>query len=318
MRDSVAPVTVIIPCLNAESTLGEAIESVFAQSAAPLEVLVIDDKSRDRSVQVAQSFGSQVRVLANPGRGPGAARRLGVEQARGEYIAFVDADDAIEPEKHERQLAVFEENGPYTVVHTGSILFWPDGRRSTTTRSSGEAATGRCTRVIFEHNPVCGASCMLSRKVVLELGNYDADLFGTEDLGMSLQASTRCDFVHLPEPLYRIRRHTMNITNRSSHMAYMHWLAQERFRIACPQAFAELPAEVVQSAMIEPVIRALRQAYYQRDSRDYQRLLALAKGLVPYDPEVRRIWGRRHLPMACLRWWDRMARWLQPVATNAA
>ena len=85
MSASTAPITIIIPCLNAESTLGEAIESVLAQTVRPAEILVIDDTSRDRSVDVAKSFGATVRVLKNPSRGPGAARRIGVKEARGEF-----------------------------------------------------------------------------------------------------------------------------------------------------------------------------------------------------------------------------------------
>jgi len=95
VRDSTAPVSVIIPCLNAAKTLPAAIHSVLSQTARD-RGLVIDDKSTDHSAAVAAAFDPRVRVLMNPSRGPGRARRLGVEQARGEYIAFVDADDTVE------------------------------------------------------------------------------------------------------------------------------------------------------------------------------------------------------------------------------
>ena len=306
MGDSDAPITVIVPCLNAAGTLGDALDSVFTQTAPPLEVLVIDDGSTDRSVAIAKSFDARVRVLPNPSRGPGAARRLGVTQAGGTYIAFIDADDVIEPTKHEKQLAVLENSDPHTLVHTGSVLHWVDGSRPSYQRRDAELGTGRCTRAIFERNPVCGASTMLRRSVILECGNYDPELFGTEDFGMSLIASTVCEFVYVPDPLYIMIQHPGNLTRRLSHMAYCHWLAQEKFRQRCPEAFSQLPAESVRKYMVEPVLRAVQEAYWRRDPMDYTRLLRLAIALAPDDPVIRRLWRRRRVPMAALRAWDRM------------
>jgi len=310
---SAAPVTVVIPCLNAEKTLPAAIESVLFQTVPPIEVLVVDDGSTDRSAAVAAAIDPRVRVLRNPSRGPGAARRLAVSEARGEYIAFVDADDTVDPTKHEKQLAVLEDSDPHTLVHTGSLARWVDGSRPSYQRQGAEAAVGRCTQVIFERNPVCGASTMLRRSVILELGNYQADLFGTEDFGMSLVASTCCDFVYVPEPLYIMNQHATNITRRRAHMAYVHWLAQDYFRRRCPEAFAALPAESVQKYMIEPVLRTVLDSYWRRESADYQRLLRLAVTIAPHDPRIRRLWKRRYVPMTVLRWWDRLTGTLRPV-----
>jgi glycosyltransferase involved in cell wall biosynthesis len=304
---STAPVTVIVPCLNAEDTLGEAIASALNQTAPPIEVLVIDDGSTDGSVAVAKSFGSKVRVLRNPERGPGAARKIGVIEARGTFIGYVDADDTIEATKHEKQLAVLENSDPHTLVHTDTALYWPDGSQPERRRGRGHEAVGRCTQTIFETNPVCGASTMLRRSVILELGNYRSELFGTEDLGMSLVASTCCDFVYIEEPLYRIRRHDANITRRWSHMAVVHWLAQDYFRRQCPDAFEDLPEESVQQYMIDPVLQAARRAYWQREPRDYHRLLELAVSLAPEDSEIQRFLRRRHVPMWAMRLWDRVS-----------
>jgi glycosyltransferase involved in cell wall biosynthesis len=317
VKDSTAPITVIIPCLNAEKTLSAALNSVLSQTAPPIEVLLIDDKSTDGSAAVAAAFDPRVRVLTNPSRGPGAARRLGVSEARGEFIAFVDADDTVEPTKHEKQLAILDRSDPHTLVHTGSLARWVDGSRSPYERTGAEAAVGRCTQVIFERNPVCGASTMMRRSVILELGNYNPDLFGTEDLGMSLLASTCCDFVHISEPLYVMNQHTSNITRRRAHMAYYHWLAQDYFRRRCPEAFAALPAESVRQYMIEPVLRTVLDAYWRREPADYQRLLRLAIEIASQDRRIRQLWHRRFVPMKALRWWDRLIAAQQPPVPEA-
>ena len=313
MSLSAGSISVIVPCRNAAATLGEALESALAQTVPPMEILVVDDRSTDESAALARSFGPRVRVLVNPGRGPGAARRWGVSEACGEYIAFVDADDTIEPTKHERQMAVLESHDPRTVVHTGSFLFWPDGSRPGYRRLGGEKATGRCLQAVFEANPLCSASVMLRRSLIMELGNYDAELVGAEDYHLSLRAATCCDFVYIPEPLYRIRRHAGGITQRKSFMTFYHWLAQDKFRSQYPEAFATLPADVVRRSMLEPVLCGVENAYWHREGDGYRRLLRLAVGLTrehdvsPIERAgIEKLWRRRWCPMALLRGLDRV------------
>lgn len=318
MKDRAVSISVIVPCLNAERTLAEALDSVRGQSVPPDEVLVIDDGSVDRSVEIARAYAPWVRVLRNRSRGPGSARRFGVEEAHGTYIAFVDADDWLAPTKHELQLAAFDRQGPDIVVHTDALLIHEDRSRPDCIRKGADAAVGRCTQTIFERNPICGASCMLRRDMLLRLGNYDADMFGAEDYGMSLAASTCCDFVHIAEPLYRIRRHDGNVTRRRARMAYFHWLAQDRFRQQFPEAFSALPAEVIERCMIQPVLRAVEEAYWQREMDGYAALLRLAHRLRPDDRAVDRLWRRRMVPMTCLRAWDRLHRKDRGCRTCAA
>jgi glycosyltransferase involved in cell wall biosynthesis len=97
-------VSVVIPVYNAERYVIQAIDSVVRQSHAALEVLVIDDASTDRSGEVARRYpDSRVRVVRQPNAGPAAARNHGVGLARGELLAFLDADDLWEPRKLELQ-----------------------------------------------------------------------------------------------------------------------------------------------------------------------------------------------------------------------
>jgi glycosyltransferase involved in cell wall biosynthesis len=99
-------VSVIIPVYNAEAFLGEALESVFAQTYRPIEVIVVDDGSTDGSAQVAQRFVS-VHYTFQSHQGAAAARNQGLSLAQGEYIAFLDADDIWLKEKLAWQIAAF-------------------------------------------------------------------------------------------------------------------------------------------------------------------------------------------------------------------
>lgn len=104
--------SIIIPTHQHGHVLGEAIKSALAQTA-PVEVLVIDDGSTDDTAVVAGRFfalDDRVRVFHRPHRGVASARNHGIAQAIGEYLAFLDADDTIEPEKVERQIEALARN----------------------------------------------------------------------------------------------------------------------------------------------------------------------------------------------------------------
>lgn len=103
---TIPPVSVVIPSYNRADVLGDAIASALGQTAAPAEVVVVDDASTDSTPDVVARFGTAVRYVRQERAGQSAARNLGASLATGEYIAMLDSDDAWEPTKLERQLAL--------------------------------------------------------------------------------------------------------------------------------------------------------------------------------------------------------------------
>lgn len=104
-------VSIIIPCYNAERWVAEAIESCLKQTHSPVEIIVVDDGSTDRSLEVIKSFGERIRWESGPNRGGSHARNRGFARSTGEYIQFLDADDYLLPEKIARQVACLETTG---------------------------------------------------------------------------------------------------------------------------------------------------------------------------------------------------------------
>ncbi|HUF08090.1 MAG TPA: glycosyltransferase family A protein [Rhodothermales bacterium] len=102
-------VSVIIPVFNGERYLPEAVESVLDQTRPASEIIVVDDGSTDGSAQVVASYGSQVGYVQQANRGTAAARNRGVDESRGELLAFLDQDDFWAPAKLELQLNVLED-----------------------------------------------------------------------------------------------------------------------------------------------------------------------------------------------------------------
>lgn len=121
---SVQPkVTVIMPVFNASSTLTQALNSVLWQGYEGLEVIVVDDGSTDDSCHILSTFGDSIRVLHQRQQGPAAARNLALQQAQGDYIAFLDADDVWLPGKLLMQVAYLQAHPDVSAVF-GRFLRW--------------------------------------------------------------------------------------------------------------------------------------------------------------------------------------------------
>ena len=105
-------ISFIIPIYNAEAYLTQCIESIFAQRGTySYEIILIDDESTDSSLAIAQTYAgrdSRVNVLTQPHAGQSAARNLGLRHAKGEYIAFVDADDYLAPDWCQQHMEAIE------------------------------------------------------------------------------------------------------------------------------------------------------------------------------------------------------------------
>ena len=116
MSDSLPLVSVMIGAYNAEPYLAEAIESVFAQTHRPLELIVVDDGSTDGTAAVAQAYGDRLSFAQQENGGNGAARNRALQLATGDYFAFLDADDRFTPRKLDLQLAALDADPALDVV----------------------------------------------------------------------------------------------------------------------------------------------------------------------------------------------------------
>lgn len=131
-------VSVIIIFLNEARFFGEAIESVRAQSFSDWELILVDDGSTDGSSEIARaaSDGERIHYVDHPNhanRGMSASRNAGIAVSRGEFIAFLDADDVWSPDKLAEQLAIFDANPVIDMIY-GRVLIWHEWDAGSTTR----------------------------------------------------------------------------------------------------------------------------------------------------------------------------------------
>lgn len=126
-------ITVIIPCLNVEDYLLEAVDSCLDQSLQPFEIIIVDNGSTDKTVEVAQSLARQypnmVSLLSCHIKGAPAARNMGWRQSKSQWIQFLDADDILLPDKLKIQARCISQNTPFIVG--GAIYQQLDGSKTT-------------------------------------------------------------------------------------------------------------------------------------------------------------------------------------------
>lgn len=205
-------VSVIIPNYNYGRFLGEAIESVLAQTRPADEIIVVDDGSSDDSVEIARSFGSAVKVIVQKNGGVGAARNHGVREASGDIVAFLDSDDRWYPEKLERQLGIFCEDAEVGIVTCFMREFDADGNTITIYEQDIE---GRISdRVLrFDARIVGpGSAVVLKKDIFLAVGGFDEerDLHPSEDWELFYRVTKATKIRYVPELLVHYRNHGNN------------------------------------------------------------------------------------------------------------
>jgi glycosyltransferase involved in cell wall biosynthesis len=200
-------VSVIMPAYNAAAYLTEAIESILAQDVQPLELLVMDDGSADATAAIAQGFGGCVRHVALAHGGLSATRNRGLAEARGDVIAFLDADDVWLPLKQSRQLALLEgADRPDIVLGYTQRLWMPS--------ASAKSALGGVPYTTAPELAMSFGAALLRRTVFDRVGGLDATRGSTEDIDWMMRAREAglCIHVH-PEVVQYYRRHDSNMTN---------------------------------------------------------------------------------------------------------
>jgi glycosyltransferase involved in cell wall biosynthesis len=199
-------VSCIVPVFNGERYVAETIESILGQTHIPIEIIVVDDGSTDRTQEVLRPFGDGIRVLTQENQGPSGARNHGLEESRGEFIAFLDADDLWIPEKLELQLERMDGQ-PGLDLCSGHIKsFWiPELDHE---------------RAQFEDHPYHQSRALLSpctvltrREIFERVGRFDPELRNGEDTDWFMRAmKLGVAMETLPDLLVHRRQHLNNLT----------------------------------------------------------------------------------------------------------
>jgi glycosyltransferase involved in cell wall biosynthesis len=250
---SVLPIDVVMPVYNGEAFVEAGLESVFAQTALPSRIIVVNDGSTDHTAErVKMLFEKQVALLTEcvlldkKNGGLSSARNAGVLESRSKFVAFLDADDVWLPQKLEFQYGVFQSN---TFTNLGAVYcdfdqidFQGNPLPHHPRMVFDPELRGKIFEKLLIANYIASsASGLLCKRECFEkVGMFDEALPSSEDWDMWLRISTRYEFDVVPQKLVKIRRHSASMSRDAIKMYESNLVVLQK---RCAEGIAEKVAE---------------------------------------------------------------------------
>jgi glycosyltransferase involved in cell wall biosynthesis len=200
-------ISVIIPACNSGSFIGDAIESALMQTYRPIELVVVDDGSTDNTRSVVSIYSNKVRYVYQENRGVSAARNAGMALAKGEYIAFLDADDRWLPTKLEKQHGLFLKKPRLGLVHCAVYYWRPEHSQNNIRKVKMNVFEGNCYAKLCSGNGITTSSVVVRRKCIDLVGAFDETLSVSEDWDLWIRISRQFLLGYVAEPLALYRQH---------------------------------------------------------------------------------------------------------------
>ena len=218
-------ISCVVPTYNRLEFLLNALESIRQQSYRPIEIVVVDDGSTDDTVNVVSKWAKQhndsktfvVRWVIQSNQGANAARNRGVEEARGEFIAFLDSDDQWLPQKLEKQIVVFQSHRDIGGVYCGmcNVDLITGKKEKLSPRAYPE---GDLLRQLLIHDVTEATSAWVVRKECFnKVGNFDIRLPARQDWDMWIRLSEKYRIGCVPEILVELGNHPGERVRSNAH-----------------------------------------------------------------------------------------------------
>ena len=231
-------ISVVIPCYNGRKFLAEAVDSINNQTYRPIEIVVVDDGSTDNPSELLkelETFSSvPIVTVRQRNYGVSAARNIGLANAKGDWIAFLDVDDIWFPNMLEVKVKALMDYG----MSSGLICsnYFEDkqspendkhGKSSLVKSVQDRRVPGRDFQKYFVRENFIGTATvmMFSRQEALRVGGFDCFMKHSEDFDFILRLSCLCDVLVLSEPLALKRHHGNNLTDDKELYYYSHFLS---------------------------------------------------------------------------------------------
>jgi len=199
-----AVVSIVIPVHNGEKYIKESIDSCLAQTYSNIEILVVDDKSTDSTLEILKGYGEKITVLpVEKQNGLGNVINIGIRASKGKYIARMDADDIMYPDRIEKQVE-YLENNPSCVAVGGQIDIINENSDITGHREYAQNDKDlKKNRFLFQ--PFAHPAVTLRKSTLEEIGLYPEDMWKVEDVKLFLILSTKGEFANLPDTVLKYR-----------------------------------------------------------------------------------------------------------------
>ncbi|MGK7872355.1 MAG: glycosyltransferase [Xenococcaceae cyanobacterium] len=205
-------ISVIIPAYNADKTIKHTIESVLNQTFADFELIIINDGSKDSTLEIISTFDdSRLKLFSYPNAGANVSRNRGIAKAKGEYISFIDADDLWTPDKLELQLKALQENPQAAVAYSWTNCI--DELGNFQRRGSYIVANGNVfSQLLLINFLENGSNPLITRPALETIRGFDESLQASQDFDLYLRLAYQYHFICVPKPqiLYRVSGTSMS------------------------------------------------------------------------------------------------------------
>jgi glycosyltransferase involved in cell wall biosynthesis len=206
-------VSVVIPAYNAAKFIAMAIDSALAQSYKPSEIIVVDDGSQDNTRSIVEQYENKVRYFHQTNAGPAAARNMGVREARGEWIAFLDSDDYWDRDHLKLLLKHAQDHPEAVLIYCGKIWVDEEGNLIQNSFKQTQFPSGWIFNDMFHANYISTTSAVLvKRDIVIKLCGFDVQLRIAEDYDLWLRIAAISPICGVPIYTVNYRRHDSNLT----------------------------------------------------------------------------------------------------------
>ena len=214
-------VSVIMPAYNARRYIGEAVESVLAQTFTDFEFIIIDDGSTDGTKEILEGYAAKdkrIRLVRRPNTGYGVALNEALGMSRGPLIARMDSDDICLPHRFEKQVKYLNDHDDCLLVGSRVLLIDPDG--APLFEMEGIELTHE---EIDRKLMICGwaivhPAVMMRRDAVLSIGGYKPEFVPVEDHDLFLRLAEVGRLANLPEVLFKYRKHPASAVTTMAHL----------------------------------------------------------------------------------------------------
>ena len=197
-------VSAIIPVFNGSVTLGQAIDSVLDQGYDGLELFVVDDGSTDSTPVIIKSYGARIRHIRQANAGPAAARNVGAQNASGDYLAFLDADDRWLPGMLDRAIAILDSDADCAMAYGNLRMVDSEGRSLATCLIGREYAHApSMDEILTRMWPIMPSAALIRRSAFNACKGFVEDFRGAgfEDAFLWLRLREHGHFRYIPETL---------------------------------------------------------------------------------------------------------------------
>jgi glycosyltransferase involved in cell wall biosynthesis len=211
-------ISVLLSCYNGARWLDDAIKSVLNQTFKDFEFLLVDDGSTDNSLEIINIFAKidpRIVVISKINTGLADSLNVGIQQARGEWIARLDADDISEPTRLEKQLEFVQKNPEVVLLGTGLMLINEKGIPVKSFRYPGDHSS-LLKKLYTSGKFPAHSSAFFRTSVVRSIGGYRPRIRRAQDRDLWLRLSEVGQLASIDEPLVKIRRHSEQVSHEAA------------------------------------------------------------------------------------------------------